>query len=884
MAIDAQRWRRLRPLLDALLELSERERPEFLDRLQGDDVDLRDELRALLAQQERTDSALDHGAGQLAAPLLAAQAIDEAAADAARVGERIGPFRLVRLLGSGGMGAVYLAQRVDGQFLQNVALKVIRGMRGDAHAAERFRQERQVLAQLVHPNIAQLLDGGETADGLQYFTMEHVDGAPITEYCAKYVDTVEGRVQLLLKVASALAHAHEQLVIHRDIKPSNILVTPDRRVKLLDFGIAKLFGGEAGATLTRTAIGPMTPAYAAPEQFRRGSITVATDVYQFGVLMFRLFTGRLPYEADPDDAVEWARAVTEQEPLTLPRALSRSLRTGEGRAHGEDRPAWTGAFNLKRLKRTMSGDLDAIVRKALAKSPDDRYRSMDALIADLEAFAEARPVAARRAGAWYPALRFVRRHKVAVGAASLAALGLLTLAGLALYQANNARREAQRANAGAELLLDVLRDLDPSRSGGREATLETLLSRGVARLDAKGLADDPALRSRVYTLFAGIYVGMGEPRTGQDVARRALDAAVQAGDELITLQAHAAMAMALHRLGDETAARREIARVIEAPATGEIELERQRAAALMLRGLTWIGSGDNEQALVDFAAARMLVARVLSERDELMARILMNESVSLSALGRNEDSRDALERALDIARDVWGEDHSNTLTALGNLGETELDLGHIEAATRDVEAAAAGKVRLFGADSGAAAAAVTRLGKLRLKLGDEASAESLFRQANKAYRRAQGDRHYYVGTTNAWLGRTALARGDADAAGEQCASAVHVLRDAVGSSHPWLADALDCRAGAALAQADLVVARSTAEEALAIRTQRFGERHPETVLSEVRLAQVEAAEGHAEEAKLRAARALDTARSVFADGNLDYAQLRKDVVALGAIP
>ncbi|HET7844281.1 MAG TPA: serine/threonine-protein kinase [Xanthomonadales bacterium] len=882
MAIDAQRWRRLRPLLDALLELPDRERPGFLDRLQGEDVELRDELRALLAQQERTDSALDHGAAQLAAPLLAAQAVDEAAAAAARVGERIGPFRLVRLLGSGGMGAVYLAQRVDGQFLQNVALKVIRGSRGDAHAAERFRQERQVLAQLVHPNIAQLLDGGETADGLQYFTMEHVDGAPITDYCAKYVDTVEGRVQLLLKVAAALAHAHEQLVIHRDIKPSNILVTPDRRVKLLDFGIAKLFGGEAGATLTRTAIGPMTPAYAAPEQFRRGAITVATDVYQFGVLMFRLFTGRLPYEADPDDAVEWARAVTEQEPLTLPRALSRSLRTGEGRAYDHDRPAWTGTFNLKRLKRRMAGDLDAIVRKALAKSPDDRYRSMDALIADLESFQEGRPVAARRAGAWYPALRFVRRHRIGVAAATIAAVGLLTLAGLAMYQANVARREAQRANAGAELLLDVLRDLDPSRSGGREATIETLLSRGVARLDTATLADDPALRSRVYALFAGIYIGMGEPRTGQDVARRAIEAADQAGDELVSLQAHHAMAAALHRLGDELAARREIERIVATPATGDVELERLRATALLLRALTWIGSGDNERALADFSAARTLVARVLGERDEIMARILINESVSLSALGRNEDSRDALELALEIGREVWGEDHSLTLTALGNLGETELDLGHIDAATREIEAAAAGKVRLFGADSGAAAAAVTRLGKLKLKLGDAASAQSLFQQANAAYRRAQGDRHYYVGTTEAWLGRTALARGDGETAARHCDEAIEVLRGAVGSRHAWLADALDCRAGAALAQADLAVARSNAAEALAIRVERFGDRHPETVLSEVRLAQVEAAEGDADAAKQRAAHALETARSVFADGNLDYARLRRDATALGA--
>jgi eukaryotic-like serine/threonine-protein kinase len=322
-------------------------------------------------------------------------------------GARIGPFRIVRELGRGGMGVVYLAERADGGFAQQVALKVLkRGLETDEVLA-RFRQERQILASLTHPNIARLLEGGMTADERPYFAMELVEGEPIDEYCARAGLDIGARVDLCIAVASAVQYAHRHLVIHRDLKPSNVLITPDGEIKLPDFGIAKLIASDADAVAvpqTRTIARMMTPEYASPEQVRGGAITTASDVYQLGLMLYEVLTGTRAQSLDGLDAAAADRVVCDTEPRRPSTVVTEA-----------------------RLRRELAGELDTIVLTALQKEPERRYPSVEALIADLVDYRDGRPISARAPSLAYRARKFVGRHRVASAAT---AVGVALLGGL----------------------------------------------------------------------------------------------------------------------------------------------------------------------------------------------------------------------------------------------------------------------------------------------------------------------------------------------------------------------------------------------------------------------------------------------------------------------
>lgn len=371
--LDPQRWARLRPLLDHALDLDPKARDDFVHSLSGEDPDLAGDLLRLLKLNSDEPSAL----GQPAAAMVADTALlgtDTGTAPRAApwLGKRVGAFELRALLGTGGMGAVYAGERVAGGFRQKVAIKLISGLHPGL--MQRFAHERQILADLRHPHIAALLDGGETTDGLPFFAMEFIEGQNLFEHCQSIAADLDTRLDLLIDVAEALAYAHARKLIHRDIKPGNILVSRSGEVKLLDFGIAKLLDATAPQpTLTQQTVGPMTPAYAAPEQFRGEALSAATDIYQFGVLAFRLFSGRSPYRATGDAALELARAVSDEQPLSLTGAL-RLMAEQDSRL----RPQLDHSGTRWR-------DLDLVLARCLAKQPRDRYPDMASLIADLRA-------------------------------------------------------------------------------------------------------------------------------------------------------------------------------------------------------------------------------------------------------------------------------------------------------------------------------------------------------------------------------------------------------------------------------------------------------------------------------------------------------------------
>ena len=436
------RLQAIEEIFHAALECDTKELGRFLDEKCGGDETLRREIEALLASHRAAENFIETPVAGVADAILEHDEVD------ALLGQRIGQYRITELIGAGGMGAVYLAQRADEQYEKSVAIKLIkRGMDTDS-VLRHFRNERQILAAFDHPNIAHLFDGGATEDGRPYFVMEYVNGLPITEYCDAHELSISQRLTLFRQVCAAVSYAHRHLVIHRDIKRSNILVSDDGVPKLLDFGIAKILQeGERGQALaTFTGLRLMTPEYASPEQLRGDPVTTASDVYSLGVVLYELLTGSFPYRFASRSARDVERAITEQEAKKPSTAIS------------ENKQSKIENRNSKMLR----GDLDTIVLKALRKEPERRYQSVDQLSEDIRRHLEARPILARRDSLAYRGAKFVQRNKAVTAAAALVLLSLLAGIIATTWQAHRAKTEemaAKAAKARAERRFNDVRQL-----------------------------------------------------------------------------------------------------------------------------------------------------------------------------------------------------------------------------------------------------------------------------------------------------------------------------------------------------------------------------------------------------------------------------------------
>ena len=506
-------WQEIKRIFNAAVELDPAAQPAFLDTA-CPDAFARREVERMLAADYAT--VLDHS------PL----ATHSFAAGARLEGRRIGRYRIIEEIGRGGMGAVFAAVRDDGQFEQKVAVKVILSGLNTDSIARRFRNERQILASLEHPNIARLLDGGMSDDGLPFYVMEFIEGEPIDVYCQAHDLTLHARLELFRQVCAAVSFAHRRLIVHRDIKPSNILVTSTGEVKLLDFGIAKVVSqtndGERG---TATQLGLMTPAYASPEQFRGEQVTTATDVYSLGVVLYRLLTGQLPYNLNGLRLDQMLRLVCETEPPRPSQAIADigSQLAYSTYTHNESNAEFQTASTRNTTAanhnpQSLKGDLDNIVLKALKKEPDRRYESVEQFAEDIRRYLAELPVSARPDTFSYRASKFVKRNRVGVIAASLVFFALIAGIVGTTYQARAARRERERAEKRFEQVRklannvvfkyhDAIADLP-----GATATREMLVKDALEYLDnlSQDAQDNPALAQELALTYLKIGNVQGE--------------------------------------------------------------------------------------------------------------------------------------------------------------------------------------------------------------------------------------------------------------------------------------------------------------------------------------------------------------------------------------
>ncbi len=499
----SERWARVKELFEAAADLTPNERAALLNNeCDGDDA-LRREVESLLDSDARTDDFIEQPVLDIPRDLFP-EAPEESLA-----GRQLGAYQIIREIGRGGLGAVYLAARADDEYRKEVAIKLVRRGLDTEDILRRFRNERQILAQLDHPNIARLIDGGTTDDGLPYFVMEYVNGQPITAYCETHSRNPTERLDLFRKVCAAVTFAHQNLVIHRDLKPSNILVAADGEPKLLDFGIAKLLGPEEEA-LAPTMVGQraMTPEYASPEQIKGERITTVSDVYSLGVLLYELLTGRRPYRLKTRTPVEISRAITTQEPE---RPSTAAAKVG-GSSKSETR-------NPKSLK----GDLDNIVLMAMRKEPARRYVSVGQFSEDIRRHLVGLPVIAHKDTVSYRAGKFVTRHRIGVAAAALILLSLLGGIIATLIQVRTARRERAKAESISAFLGRTLNASNPDRNPSGQPTVKDNLDDASKRLTTEELADQPDVKAELQRVIGESYLSLGQ----YDLAEQNLTAAFQ---------------------------------------------------------------------------------------------------------------------------------------------------------------------------------------------------------------------------------------------------------------------------------------------------------------------------------------------------------------------
>jgi eukaryotic-like serine/threonine-protein kinase len=760
---DRSDWQAVNDLFHAALRRGGDERTAFLADACAGNATRRQQVERLIRAHENDPRLLDRPVAADALELLAGEQL-------AAPGTLIGRYRLVREIGRGGMGAVYLAERADDEFSHHVAVKLIKRGMDTELVLRHFRDERQIMASLEHANIARLLDGGTTADGLPYFVMEHVAGQRIDQYSQDRQLGIDRRLALFEQVCAAVSYAHQRLIIHRDIKPANILVTADGTAKLLDFGIAKFVTADGPAQTSATTLGlrPMTPEYASPEQLQGLRVDALSDVYSLGVLLFELLTDRLPNALTGLPPPEAARIMATVE---APKA---------------------SAVAEPRLRRQLRGDLDTIVLTALATDRDRRYRSVDQLSEDLRRHREGRPIGARRTTWRYRTGKFVNRNRLAVasGAIVLATLswGLVSTS----REAARADRQAAIAQAVAAFLQDDLigqansaNQASPTTRADANLTVRAALDRAAARVDGR-FAADPAVEAAIRQTIGDAYHGLGLYAPAQEQMVRSLE--------------------------------------LRRTALGAIHADT-------LNTLTKLGSNYYAQGAAQQAAAMLTDAvagwrRLYADNHPQTLAALADLALAVRATGDLARAATVYTDVLRVQRQLLGDEHPDTLAVMNNLAAVYGDQGRFADGEALLKTAVATKTRVLGADPPSTLMSVNGLGIAYRVQGKYAEAEPLLRTVLDARSRVLGAEHRDVLSSRHSLARVYEAEGRRERSQPLLLQNLEIRRRVLGREHPDTMSGLAMLAESYRRQGRYAEADPLFAELLDVRRRTLTPNHP----------------------------------------------------------
>ena len=767
--MDSARLHQIQSLFHDAADLPQTEQRAFLEAACGDDKELIDEILAMLDQDASGNALLDRNIADIAQETLAKSF------PAFLILREFGPYRILKLLGEGGMGVVYLAERSD--LGTQVAVKVLRDAWLSPARRERFASEQRTLAQLNHPSIARLYDADTTDDGTPWFVMEYVDGIPLTQYCQEHRCSVEQRLQLFRSVCEAVQHAHGHAVIHRDLKPSNILVKSDGSVRLLDFGIAKqLESLELSVDQTMTGLRLMTPAYASPEQVRGDRVGISTDVYSLGVILYELLTGQLPFDLSGLTPAEAATIITEHEP-GKPSASVRRTADAESKSHSLS------------LSKIAWADLDVLCLNAMHKDPLRRYRSVEALIRDVDHYLNGEPLEARPDAWQYRIYKFAWRNRRAVAATAVTIamiIGLVTFFAVRLAKARDtALAEAARTQRIQQFMTNLFQGGDAAAGPSDSVRVITIVDRGVQ--EARVLDSDPKVQAELYENLGGIYQKLGKFEQADSLLRSALEQrkrlfgadSPEVAESLTALgllrsdQARLEEAEQLVRQGLAMAERHlppNHPAVAKATlAFGKVLAERgsydEAIAALdeavrlqSTRGVAPADVANSLSLLADahysaghYKICNSLYARVLEMHRQIYGArhpLVADDLGSLAAVQRDlgyYSEAEGLDRqALDIVESYYGNNNPKTASRLTALAESLTYQNKYDEAVSALEQALAIQERVYGPVHPSVAEILNELGNVASMRDRLDEAEARFQRAVDIYRAVYGDHHYLV--------------------------------------------------------------------------------------------------------------------------------------------
>ncbi|MEW6733365.1 MAG: serine/threonine-protein kinase [Acidobacteriota bacterium] len=811
-------WQRVKELFHSALAQQADERAAFLAEVCGDDLSIRKEVESLIAAYEKEEDFI-------ATPIFAGAAKLLVDTETKTIEQHIGPYKIIREIGHGGMGTVYLGVRAN-DFQKRVAIKLVKRGMDSKEIIRRFQKERQILANLDHLNIAKLLDGGTTPDGLPYFVMEYIEGKPVDEYCDSNQLSITERLKLFLAVCSGVQYSHQNLIVHRDMKPGNILVTNDGVPKLLDFGIAKVLNAEfSDATIdpTATMFRLMTPEYASPEQVRGETITAASDVYSLGVLLYELLTGHRPYRIKSRLSNDILKAVCEEEPdkpslainrvETMPNKNGTTPITLTPELVSKAREGWPD-----KLRRRLNGDLDNIIMMAMRKEAKRRYNSVEQFAEDIRRHLAGHPVIARKDTFSYRSAKFIRRNKFPLAIASLLLCALIGVFVTIIVQSARIARERDKAQRVSAFLVELFETSEPNKAQGNVITAQDILDKGAERI-INEFNDQPEIQAKLMGTMGTVYFRQGL----YDKALPLLEGALKINRQTFGNK-HQEVASCLNNLG-----------------------------------LLFMEKGNYQRAKPLLHEALAINRQYFGNKDLRVAANLNNLAIVSQHKGEYRVSETYYREAVAIRRELLGNEHPDVAKTINNLSGALREIGEYGEAEQLAREAIAIYKKSLGPDgiSTSMANAISNLATIEMEIGNYDTAEPLFRQAVTIKRKLLGKEHFEIARSLNGLAMVCYEKGDYATAQSLLTETIAMFEKLL-REHQLTAISKKNLARVREANQDYQEAERLYRQSLSMNSHLLGDKHPNSVLILNHLATLLANQGdyNAAESLLRQALAL----------------------------